>query len=222
MWIKKYDWVLMGLVLLLTMIGILMIYSADQVQTTGAGHAVHYKKQMVWLTLSLVACIAASAMNTRTLEAMSYWIYGICLLGLVIVLTSGRGVERWIQLPGTGFYIQPSELAKIATILALASYIVNRKKSIDSFKDLIVPFIIILLPAGLILLQPDLGTTIVFFFIASGILFWSGLRLVYLFLLISPVISFFLALVALIGEIRVPLWGIFFIILGGLIFYRRI
>ena len=222
MWLKKYDWFLMSLVLLLSLLGILMIYSADQIQTAPTGQVTHYYRQLIWLALSLVACFAASSINTRTLEVMSYWFYGILLVALVMVLTSGKGVERWLQIPGMNFYIQPSELAKITTILALAAYISNRKKRIESLKDMILPFVIIMLPVGLILAQPDLGTTFIYFFIVFVVLYWSGLRLIYLFLLISPIISFFLALVSLLGELRFPLWGLFFILLGILIFYSRI
>ena len=222
MWLKRYDWVLMSLVLLLSVFGILMIYSADQIQTAPTGQEAHFQRQLIWLGLSLAACIIVSSISTRTLEVMSYWFYGIVLLALVMVLTSGKGVERWLQIPGTKFFIQPSELAKIATILALATYISNRKKRIEGLKDMILPFIIIMLPAGLILAQPDLGTAIIYFFIVYVVLYWSGLRLIYLFLLISPIISLFLALVSLLGELRFPLWGFFFILLGILIFYNRI
>ncbi|MFC1614610.1 rod shape-determining protein RodA [Gemmatimonadota bacterium] len=222
MWLKRYDWVLMSLVLMLTIFGILMIYSADQIQTAHTSRAVHYQRQLVWLALSLVACVVVSTISTRSLELVSYWIYGAVLLALVMVLTGGKGVERWLQIPGTNFFFQPSEIAKISTILALASYISNRKKKIEGLKDMILPFIILLLPAGLILAQPDLGTTIVYFFIIFFVLYWSGLRPVYLFLLISPIISFFLALVSLLGELQFPLWGLFFILLGVLIFYNRV
>lgn len=212
----------MSLVLLLSVFGILMIYSADQIQTASTGQVAYHQRQLIWLGLSLAACIIVSSISTRTLEVMSYWFYGVVLLALVMVLTSGKGVERWLQIPGTKFFIQPSELAKIATILALATYISNRKKRIEGLKDMTLPFIIIMLPAGLILAQPDLGTTIVYFFIVYGVLYWSGIRLIYLFLLISPIISLFLALVSLLGELRFPLWGFFFILLGILIFYNRI
>ncbi|MBN2288969.1 MAG: rod shape-determining protein RodA [Candidatus Glassbacteria bacterium] len=222
MWLKRYDWVLMSLVLVLTVLGILMIYSADQIQTAHTTRVAHYQRQLVWLVLALAACIAVSSLSTRSLEVISYWIYGITLTALVMVLTAGKGVERWLQIPGINIFFQPSELAKISTILALAAYISNRKKRIEGLKDMILPFIITLLPAGLILAQPDLGTTIIFFFIVFVLLYWSGLRLVYLFLLISPIISFFLALVSLLGELRFPLWGLFFILLGILIFYNRI
>jgi len=222
MWIKKYDWLLMGLVLLLTVFGVLMIFSADQIQTTKASGVIYYKRQLLWLVLALIGLVLSSAFTVRTIEAVSYILYGLILVSLAALLLTGQGVERWLILPGTNINIQPAELAKITTIAALACFIANRKKQIDSLKDLVIPILIVALPAVLILLQPDLGTSIVFFFILFGMLYWAGVPLIYLFLLISPIISFFLALVTLLGELRLPLWGLFFIFLSILIIYNRI
>jgi len=222
MWIKKYDWLLMGLVLLLTVFGVLMIFSADQIQTTKASGVIYYKRQLLWIVLALIGLVLSSAFTVRTIEAVSYILYGLILVSLAALLLTGQGVERWLILPGTNINIQPAELAKITTIAALACFIANRKKQIDSLKDLVIPILIVALPAVLILLQPDLGTSIVFFFILFGMLYWAGVPLIYLFLLISPIISFFLALVTLLGELRLPLWGLFFIFLSILIIYNRI
>ena len=222
MWIKKYDWLLMSLVLLLTIFGVLMIFSADQIQTTKASGVIYYKRQLLWLVLALIGLVLSSAFTVRTIEAVSYILYGLILVSLAALLLTGQGVERWLILPGTNINIQPAELAKITTIAALACFIANRKKRIDSLKDLVIPILIVALPAVLILLQPDLGTSIVFFFILFGMLYWAGVPLIYLFLLISPIISFFLALVTLLGELRLPLWGLFFIFLCILIIYNRI
>ncbi|MFH1068829.1 MAG: rod shape-determining protein RodA [Candidatus Glassbacteria bacterium] len=221
-WIRKYDWVMLGLVFLLTAFGILMIYSADQIQTTRASGVIHYQRQLVWLAISIVALFLVSAFNSRVLEMTSYICYGLTLVVLVVLLVTGKGVERWVMIPGTGVNVQPAEFAKLATILALANYLAGRKKRIDSLKDLVIPLLIVLVPAGLVLLQPDLGTSIVFGFILFGMLFWAGLPLIYLLLLVSPIVSFYLALVTLLGQMRLPLWGLFFIFLCILIFYNRI
>ncbi len=222
MWIKKYDWLLMSLVFLLTIFGVLMIFSADQIQTTKASGVIYYQRQLLWLVLVLIGLVLSSAFTVRTIEAVSYILYGLILVSLIALLLTGQGVERWFTLPGTNINIQPAELAKITTIAALACFIANRKKRIDSLKDLVIPILIVALPAVLILLQPDLGTSIVFFFILFGMLYWAGVPLIYLFLLISPIISFFLALVTQLGELRLPLWGLFFIFLCILIVYNRI
>ena len=222
MWLKKIDWFMMSLILVLAGCGILMIYSADQVQSIRVNSVMHSYRQLMWLGISLMACFGIAAVNTRTMESMSYWIYGLILLVLGVLLMTGQGVERWIQIPGTGINLQPAEMAKLSTILALATYISNRKKSIESLKDMIIPFAIVALPAGLILLQPDLGTSLIFFFILFGMLYWSGVKLIYLVFLISPLISFLLALVTLLGEMHLPLWGFFFILLGFLVFVFRI
>ena len=222
MWIKKYDWVLMSLVLLLTFYGVLMIYSADQIQTVRTSGVIHYQRQLIWLVISLAVMVGVSGFSTRALEMVSYIAYGIIVLALGVLLVTATGVERWVTIPGTGINLQPAELAKMTTILALASYLSSRKKKLDSLKDLVVPVMIVALPAILILLQPDLGTSIVFFFLFFGMLYWAGLPVIYLFLLVSPIISFLLALVTLLGEMHFPLWGVFFILLCVVIFYSRI
>jgi rod shape determining protein RodA len=222
MWIKKYDWVLMSLVLLLTFYGVLMIYSADQIQTVSTSGVIHYRRQLIWLVISLAGMVGISAFSTRALEMVSYIAYGVIVLALGALLVTATGLERWVTIPGTSINLQPAELAKMTTILALASYLSSRKKKIDSLKELMIPVLIVALPASLILLQPDLGTSIVFFFLFFGMLYWAGLPVIYLFLVVSPIISFLLALVTLLGEMHFPLWGVFFIFLVVLIFYSRI
>lgn len=222
MWIRKFDWYLIVLLLLLTLAGVIMIYSADQIQTTRLSGVLHHRRQLVWLTMSIVILLTVSGLNLRTLESLSYPAYGLVCLALVMLLVTGKGVERWFTIPGTSINLQPAELAKISVILILATYFSSRKKKLHGLKDLIVPFIIIGFPGVLILMQPDLGTSIVFLFIVFGMLYWAGLRPVYLFLLLTPIISFVLALVSLLGEIHLPLWGIFFIFLLALILYNRI
>ncbi len=221
-WLKKYDWFLLSLVLALTLSGIAMIYSADQIQTTRLTGVLHHRRQLLWLIVSIVVLLMTSTINLRTVESLSYPIYALVNIGLVILLVTASGVERWIDIPGTSIKIQPSEMAKMSVILALATYFANRKKKIEGLKDLIVPMMIMGIPGVLTLLQPDLGTAIVFFFIFFGMLYWAGLRPIYLFLLLSPVISFFLALVSLLGQMTLPLWGVFFVILVALVFYNRV
>ena len=212
----------MAVVLILTTAGLMMIYSADQIQTIRLSGAIYYQKQLLWLLIALTSFFLISAVNTRALEASAYLFYGIMIILLVYLKATASGVERWLTIPGTRINLQPAELSKIATILALASYLSSRKKRIDTLKALILPIMIVMVPAGLVLLQPDLGTSIIFFFILCGMLYWAGVPLIYLFLLISPIISFFLALVTLLGHMRLPLWGLFFVFLCIMIFYNRI
>jgi rod shape determining protein RodA len=221
-WIRKYDWFIMSLVLVLTLAGIAVIYSADQIQTTRITGVLHHRRQFLWMLASIIVLLATSTISLRTVETLSYPLYVLVNLGLMIILITATGVERWIDIPGTSIKIQPSEMAKMSVILALATHFANRKKKMEGLKDLIVPITIMGIPGVLTLLQPDLGTAIVFFFIFFGMLYWAGLRPIYLFLLLSPVISFFLALVSLLGEKTLPLWGVFFVILVAVVIYNRI
>ncbi|MCL4140272.1 UNVERIFIED_CONTAM: hypothetical protein GTU68_031549 [Idotea baltica] len=126
--------------------------------------------------------------STQSLERLAYFIYGICVFLLLLVLLYGiisHGSKRWINLGS--FRFQPSELMKIGIIICISRYCSKKKNSLvpSSFKDLIVPGLLILLPTILILKQPDLGTALSIVFIGSGIIIFSGVRaktLSYLFL----------------------------------------
>ncbi len=222
MWFKRFDWIMLAFVLALTSFGLMMIYSADNIQTVRTSGTIYHQKQLMWMAMATISMLVASAITSRTMEMLSYAIYALVILTLAFLPLTGRGVESWIAIGGTGMHIQPAEMAKMAVILALASHLANRKKRIDNLKGLLVPLFLAGFPAALVLVQPDLGTAIVFFCILVGMLFWSGLPLIYMFMILSPAISFFLALVSLLGELRLPLWGLFFLFFCAVIFYKRV
>jgi rod shape determining protein RodA len=104
------------------------------------------------------------------------------------------GAKSWFDLGPIGF--QPSELAKIGTILALSAFLSRRNADIDSFYDILIALVIGFVPVGLILLEPDLGTSIVFVGMILTLIFWKGISLFSLFVVLSPG---FVALAALFG-----------------------
>ena len=85
--------------------------------------------------------------------------------------------------------MQPSELAKIATILALARYLSAHNLNLDRPRSLVTPFLLVMLPAALVFKQPDLGTALVFISVLLPMLYWAGMKPVVLFFLISPFLS---------------------------------
>ncbi|MGB3093958.1 MAG: rod shape-determining protein RodA, partial [Candidatus Zixiibacteriota bacterium] len=211
---KEFDLTLLVAALLLSAIGILLIYSAKLHCENLAERGI-YVKQTVWVLLGLSACILTFFVPLRFYEAFSYpiWVFSILTLVLILMIGSSKmGAARWISLGG--FNIQPSEFAKIAAIFPLAKYLAYSRRSVYSFRWLVTVVGIAFLPALLILKQPDLGTSLVFFAILISMLFWSGVPLFYLFLIVSPFIS-------LICAFHWFPWALFFLILVLLLYYVR-
>jgi len=193
--------------LALVVIGIASIYSAGNPAhpspATQTGHlAGLWKKQLIFAAIGLMAFIAANLVNYRRLGAVSYWLYAFVLL-LLCVLLVGRyvvdlpfvpetkGTHRWItfeiagrQLPS----LQPSELCKLAYILALAWYL-RYRSNYRNFNALVGPFLVTLLPIVLILLEPDLGTVMLMMPIFFTMLFVAGAKTKHLLVVILMAVS---------------------------------
>lgn len=162
-------------------LGLVMIYSA-------AGKN-YLWRQIIWFIISIGAMILAYKTPRRIWENFALYFYLLILLMLIAVLFVGSGVgaRRWFSIGFINF--QPSEFAKLSLVLLLAQYLSNRKISFR-FKDLFIPIITVLVYVGLIFLEPDLGTALIFFPILAVMLYWRGLSLLQIFLLFSPLFSF--------------------------------
>lgn len=178
----KFDWVTIILFLLLVGFGWLNILSASH-----TGSTINYfdlsepfGKQLVFIFLTLLLIIVLLAFDAKFYERFSSIIYIISMLSLVGLFIFGKNVNGATSWYGIGsFTIQPSEFAKAATALAVSKYISDLNTDIKTLKDQLRLFIIILLPALLVLLQNDTGSTVVygaFFFV----LYREGLPRIYL------------------------------------------
>jgi rod shape determining protein RodA len=208
---KEFDLTLFILALVLSLIGILLIYSAKYYSDNLVERGI-YLKQIMWLFLGMAACGLVFFIPLRFYEVFSYLLYFISLLALLLILMVGAtrmGAARWISVGG--FNIQPSEFAKIATVFLLARFLTYSRHSIYSVKWLTKVMVIVLPPALLVLKQPDLGTSLVFFAVLITMLFWAGVPLFYLFLIVSPVLS-------LICAFHWLSWAIFFLVLIALLY----
>jgi rod shape determining protein RodA len=139
----------------------------------------------------------------------------VSLLLLVSVLIAGSsagGARRWILFGS--FRFQPSEFAKLATILLLARTLAGRRHPADNLVALFVPLVVMLLPMAIVLKQPDLGTALVFLVVLPPMLYWSGVPFHYLLLASSPVIS-------VVCASSLPSWIAFTIFLLGLSYFSR-
>ncbi|MEO0084823.1 MAG: rod shape-determining protein RodA [candidate division WOR-3 bacterium] len=169
-------------VTLLTIIGLLAIYSAGNLRFT--------IRQLCWLPFAVMAFLFAYRLPQRLLFYLAYplFFFGIFLLILVLIFGSGVGAKRWFNFGLVSF--QPSEFIKLTTVLALARFLSMRRKFTFRFADLILPILFTLVPALLILAEPDLGSALVFLPILAVMLYWKGLNLFQIFLLFSPLLSF--------------------------------
>jgi rod shape determining protein RodA len=194
--LKESDPFLLVAIAILTVLGIFLIYSAgDGGQSLTIGDL--YARQAIWWGIALFVGAISFSIPLKWWEASAYPLYAIGVISLIfLALKSGAGdlSTRWVDFGP--FNIQPSEFAKIFTVMACARYLGNRKTHIASLGGLLVPAFLVCIPAALVALQPDLGTAIVFIVILIAILFWSGLPLIYLLFLIIPVTSFLLIVFA--------------------------
>lgn len=185
---RPIDLILLSLVSILLAIGLIAVYSATS--TPGFGRSIYFSKQITFAIIGFIIMLAVAYTPFKLIQRSSYFLYGLSLLLLIlvpIVGLKGFGAERWIMV--AGIRLQPSELAKLATVLALARYLSDSEVDINRWKNLFITFVIILLPFVLIARQPDLGTSLVFLALLIPFLFWAGINWFIIFVLISPIIT---------------------------------
>jgi rod shape determining protein RodA len=208
----EHNWYLLALAVALAGGGIALLYSASQ--TASGQSAEYWQFQVIWLFVALVAYGIIGLMPMRVIEKISRpaYILSLTLLLLVLAFPAISGARSWIRLGPFGF--QPSEFAKIATILVIAQWASRLKTAPRGLRELIVPSLLVGVPAALTLLQPDLGTSIVYVLLLAGLCFWAGTPPVIVFLLLSPLVSILLTF-------SLPLWSLYIVALGGLLFLLR-
>lgn len=200
--LQNFDLSLLIATVILTLFGILMIFSATQVTDIRNTESRQHLLQILWFILSLIALLVLIFVPYRIYDFLAYPVYGVFMIILLLLLIFGSNgtfrAHRWLVLGPIRF--QPSEFAKIVTVLAMAKFLASQKKTLDNLKRLIVPTLIVLVPFVLILREPDLGTSLVFIAIWLGLTFWAGLHRRYYFYLATPVITLFCALFPLISS----------------------
>ncbi len=187
---------LVGAVLLLSLFGLAMIFSAGVTNNPTTAQGV-WMRQGVWLVLALGVFTVVSRVPLRWLEwaATPAYVFGVVLLAATLIVGTGAGTaagtRSWIVIGPLQF--QPAEPAKLATILVLARYLSSRSQRPTGLRDVLVPGAIVALPLLLVLRQPDLGTAQAFVGILFAALFWAGTPLYVLALLASPVLGLVLS-----------------------------
>ncbi|MEJ2535799.1 MAG: rod shape-determining protein RodA [Calditrichia bacterium] len=184
---QKIDIVLLISVLGLLVMGLLALYSSSSTVITEGYGTNYFFKQLVWIGIGLVIMTIIIFLPNKLIYESAYILYGISLFLLVVVIffgSVGQGAERWLRLGP--LYIQPSEIAKLTTILAVARFISQDKINLNTFKDFMIASSFILVPFIFIVRQPDLGTAMVFGAIALPMFYWAGLKGSNVLLILMP------------------------------------
>jgi rod shape determining protein RodA len=200
--------------LFLTFIGLITLYSISQ-HHQGPILLNPFKKQLLFLIPALLICFLIICIPRYSIHKYSYAFYfiGIIIVVLPFFNTSHAGTYRWLDF-GLPFTIQPSEFAKVFTVLALARYLSDNTLRMKRFTSIINPIFFAFIPTFIVMNQPDLGTSIVMMAPVLPMLYWAGAKPFYLFLILAPVLSMLTAFNSLVFT----LWAI---ILGGVIFFSR-
>ncbi|OQX88720.1 rod shape-determining protein RodA [candidate division KSB1 bacterium 4484_87] len=179
------DVLFIAAIMVLLIFGLAAIFSASHVAGANSAND-NFSKQFYWIMIGIMLTTIIIVLPTRYLYFSAYWIYGISivLLLMAMIFSHGESIRRWLIIGGVRF--QPSELAKVATLLALSKYLSEDARDLRRLKDIAIAFLIVGLPFFLIFIEPDLGTSLVFLALVLPILYWAGLPSFYLFVIMTP------------------------------------
>jgi rod shape determining protein RodA len=236
----RIDKVTIILFLLMVIIGWFNIYAAvyNEERSAMLDLSQRYGKQFIWIIAAIIIAVFVVIIDSRFYFFFSWFIYGILMVMLLLVLLFGteiNGARSWFEFGN--FSLQPSEFAKFGTALALAVYLSSKRHDLTKLNIFIPAVGIILLPAFLTALQPDMGSTVVYFALflvlfregMSPYIFVSGLLMLILFFLTLLVNNLYLT-IALISIGFFLLWfatrkwklvtigGLIFLIIAGVIY----
>ena len=186
---RELDFLLLAATLVTVLLGVTMIYSAAfHSDSTAVQNA--WDKQAKFAFFALAVSLAIVYIPDKVIYSIAHPLYLFGLLSLLAVLAWGTGDDaaRWLRLGP--LRLQPSELAKITTIIALARYLSDcTTERINKPRGFLGALCISLVPMALIVRQPDLGTAISFGAPLFPMLYWAGMRKLFIFLVVSPIIS---------------------------------
>ena len=171
---RDFDWILAFLAIAIVLFGTIQIRNAQPTET-------YWVKQLIGLSIGLVAMLAIAFTDYRKLLnlAPAFYIFGLILLLVVLIPGIGlkiNGQRCWLKVPGIGQF-QPSEFVKVTTAMMLARYFGKNRIEVLRLKEMIIGGLILALPIGLILLEPDVGSVLTYMPILAVVLFLSAIRL---------------------------------------------
>lgn len=179
---RKSNWLLTGAVCALLIMGVLFVFSACYISDADEMKPL-YLRQLLWIAIGSVGYVAFALTDYRQLKKYEWGLYGGSIGLLVIVLLFGRtiyGARRWLMIFGAnGFGIQPSEFAKLAMIVLLAGRLSEPARQLNRPWEVLQVLLLMAIPAGLIILQPDLGTAMVLVPTTLALMFVAGVPFLY-------------------------------------------
>jgi rod shape determining protein RodA len=172
--LRDFDWPLALLAVMIVVFGTWQIHNAQPTES-------YWQKQLLGLGVAIVAMVAVSFTDYRKLMhiAPAFYLFGLILLGIVLIPGIGiriHGQQCWIKLPVFGQF-QPSEFAKIPTVMMLAYFFGRPRHSALTLKETLIGVLILALPIGLILLEPDTGQALTYLPLLAVVLFLSSIRM---------------------------------------------
>jgi rod shape determining protein RodA len=186
--VLRVDLVLVGASLLVAAVGVVMVYTAtrDPLIAAGESPTTYLKRQAVWVVLGIAGMVVMAFVDYRRLESIGMLFYGLSVFLLVVVMVphlgkATQGSQRWFKVGP--LQIQPSEIAVLALILAVATYCSRRSEGL-AWRDVVRLVIMSAVPIALVLVQPDLGTAIVMSVVLLVMLAAAGLPNRILFILL--------------------------------------
>lgn len=175
------DGGIVSAVAILAGLGIVMVYSATAPLDEAGRFSPQFVRQAtaLLLGLGLAATAAATPLSVWRGMALPLWLLGVAgVAGTFVAGVEVNGARRWLQLPGLGAALQPAEIAKFATVLAVASVLARRDGRAEvSLRRMAAALLLALVPAGLLVLQPDLGNAVLLAGLVALLLFVGGVRL---------------------------------------------
>jgi rod shape determining protein RodA len=174
---RHVDLVLLCSALAVSVIGAMMVLSSTRGTDPDSYDTSYLRKQLLFIAVGVVAMVLVTLVDYRRLRDFASLIYGTAVLLLVLVISplgsERRGSQAWFQLGS--FQLQPAEVAKVAVVLALAAALARAEVPLR-LRVVLAALAIVGVPTGLILLQPDLGSALVFVAITMGVLLIAGAR----------------------------------------------
>ena len=179
--LRQMDWLLVVVVCVLSAIGVLLVWSATQPSLLAAGENPHtyLVKQALWAMIGLILMFAVSLVDSRRLRSWTPFVYGATVLGLLAVFATHavNGAHAWINLPG-GFQVEPSEFAKVALVLVLATvFSQSRWRGTPGLRSVLLALACAAPLLALVVKEPALGVALVLTVVTATMIVLSGTKL---------------------------------------------
>ena len=200
-WYRSIDYITILIWCGLVSIGLIALYSS----THGTASEFlldsvrrNFNRQMIWSIICAIGIAIALLLPVRFYQNIAYPVYGLSILLLVLALMVGQevnGAKSWLRIGSVQFQI--SEMAKLGTLMAVSMFLSSKRPGTKDLRSSFIMCVIIIIPIVLILLQNDAGTALMYMCTIPFLLYWSGISLTHILILVAPALTSYLTLVYL-------------------------